>query len=246
MLKRGEIFFGRKVVLEALEEGRALERIFLRTGSSGDITRRIEQKASDGNIPVSRVPAAKLNRLTNLNHQGVVALVSPIGFHRLEDIVDHCFARGSDPLILVLDGITDVGNFGAICRTALGLEVDAVVIGHYRSAPVNAQSVKTSAGALLKIPVCRYRDLGGAVEYLRSCGLRILALDGSGDTVLRAADTAGPMALIMGAEGDGISRQLLAEADMVVRLPQSDQLESYNVSVAAAMALYEIRRGGGA
>ena len=242
MLRKQEFCFGRKPVLEALLSGRDLERIFLRKGLTGKDIAEIERTAREQGVPVNRVPREKLNRLTNLNHQGILALLSPIRYYRIEDIVDQCFAEGRDPLIVLLDGVTDVGNFGAICRTALGLEVDAVVVGHYGAAPVNAQAVKSSAGAILHLKICRHAQLKDVAEYLSGSGVRLVALDASGGQLISEMDTAGPLALVLGSEGEGVSRELLDMTDTVARLPINQLLESYNVSAAAAMALYEIRR----
>ena len=242
MLKKQDFCFGRQPVLEALESGQSMERIFLRKGISGVVIDRIETEARKQALPINRVPKEKLNRITNLNHQGVVAILSPVHYYRVEDIVDQCFADGKDPLLIILDGVTDVGNFGAICRTALGLGVDALVIGQFRSAPVNAQAVKSSAGAIHHLKICRHKELTGIVDYLKNMGIRLVAMDGSGDTYFRETDLEGPLALIMGSEGEGIHQDLLNRADIIARLPIDERLESYNVSVAAAMALYEIKR----
>jgi len=236
--------FGRQVVLEALQSGNDMERIFLRRGLTGKAILEIESIASQQGIPVNKVPKEKLNRLTNLNHQGIVALLSPIQFFQVEDVVDRCFSAGKDPLIVILDGITDVGNFGAICRSALGLEVDAVVIGHFRAASVNAQAIKSSAGAIHHLRMCRHRDLPKVVEFLKDSGIQVIAMDGASGNFFHDLNLKGPMALILGSEGEGVSRELLKLADASAKLPLNEKLESYNVSVAGAMALYEIRRTG--
>lgn len=240
MLRKQEFCFGRQPVLEALEAGQSMERIFLRKGMSGAVIDRIESEARKQALPINRVPKEKLNRLTNLNHQGVVALLSPVQYYRVEDIVDQCYAEGRDPLLVILDGVTDVGNFGAICRTALGLNVDAIVIGQFRSAPVNAQAVKSSAGAIHHLKICRHKELKGIVDYLKSMGIRLVAMAGDGSDFFHESDLEGPLALIMGSEGEGVHKELKSRADIVAKLPMDSRLESYNVSVATALALYEI------
>jgi len=242
VFKKQEICFGRKPVLEALRSGNNLERIFIRKGLTGPTISEIHKEARKQLIPVNMVPREKIDRLSNMNTQGVVAVVSPITYYKVEDIIDHCYSEGRDPLIVVLDGITDVGNFGAICRTSLGLNVDAVVIGHYRSAPVNAMAVKASAGALHHLKICRHKEIDEVLDHLRNSGIRIVAMDGKGESEIRECDLSGPLALLMGSEGFGLSAKLMDYVDVVARIPIDEKLESYNVSVAAAIALYEIRR----
>jgi len=228
--------------MEALKSGTNLERIFIRKGLKGETITEIHKEARNQLVPVNMVPREKIDRLSNMNTQGVVAILSPVTYYRVEDVIDQCYAAGRDPLVVVLDGVTDVGNFGAICRTALGLEVDAVVIGHFRSAPVNSTAVKASAGALYHLKVCRHKEIEDVLKYLRNSGIRIVAMDGKGDSPFQDCDLKGPLALLMGSEGAGLSDKLLEHVDEVARLPIHEKLESYNVSVAAAMALYEIRR----
>lgn len=242
MLKKQEICFGRKPVLEALESGRNLDRIFLMKGAKGSAVGELEKLARAAGVPVNKVPREKLNRLTNLNHQGVVALLAPVKYYKVEDIVDQCYAEGRDPLLLMLDGVTDIGNFGAICRTALGLGVDSVIISHYRSAAVNAQAIKASAGAIHHLRISRHKELTDVVDYLKRSGIRIVAMDGSGTNCFHEMDLDGPLAIVMGAEDVGVRKEILDDADDIARLPIDERLESYNVSAAAAMALYEVRR----
>ncbi|MEZ5003792.1 MAG: 23S rRNA (guanosine(2251)-2'-O)-methyltransferase RlmB [Chitinophagales bacterium] len=233
---------GRQPVVEALSSGTAIEKIYMQRGSTGSSISEIQQMASTAGVPISYVPKEKLIKFTNLRHQGVIAVLSEIKYYHLEDIVDHCYSEGKDPLILVLDGVTDVGNFGAICRTALGLDVDAVVIGMTKSAPVNETAIKSSAGAIHHLKICRQRDLDQTIEYLKNYGISIVCLAAQGKTMIGETDFKGPMAVVMGDEGSGVSKSILQQADKVCKIPMNTLLESYNVSVATALVLYEVHR----
>lgn len=234
---------GRKPVEEALLAGKDIDRIFMQRKSSGSGIAEIQQLAAEHNVPINYVPKEKLAKFTNLRHQGVVALLSAIKYYQVENIIDFCYAEGKDPLVVVLDGVTDVGNFGAICRTALGLEVDAVVIGQHNAAAINETAIKASAGAIHHLKICRHKNLEQVVEYLKQYGLTINSLAGSGDKIIYEVDFSGPQAIVMGAEGRGVSKSMLELSDNICKIPMNNQLESYNVSVATAIVLYEMRRG---
>ncbi len=242
LLKKNQICIGRQPVVEALESGTPIDRIFIQRGSSGDILRTIDKLASDAKVPVNYVPKEKLMKITNLRHQGVLALLSEINYFNIEDIIDQCYEEGRDPLVVILDGVTDVRNFGAICRTALGMNVDAVVVGFNDAAPVNEISIKASAGALHHIKICRHKRLEQVVEYLQQSGIQILSLAGKSNSYVHAQTLNIPIAVIMGAEGKGVSETLLKHSNITCKIPMHETLESYNVSVAAAMVLYEINR----
>ncbi len=242
MLKKSQTCIGKQPVLEALESGQHIEKIFLRKGFSGKVFDMVISAARKAYVPISWVPKEKLNRMSNLNHQGVIAILSPVQYYKVEDIVDQCYAEGRNPLILVLDGVTDVGNFGAICRTALGMGVDAVVIGYNRAASVNEHALKASAGAIHHLKICRHRSIKEVVNYLKQAGVSIIAMAASGKIMAKELDSNVPNAIILGAEGDGIGKELLILADSVCKLPMNPKLESYNVSVAAALILYELKR----
>ena len=225
--------------LEALNAGKSLEKIFIQRGSKGIAINDIQQAASKHNVPVQYVPKEKLFKFTNMRHQGVVALLSDIQYYEVEDIVDHCFNMGKDPLILVLDGITDVGNFGAICRSALGFHVDAIVIGHQNAAVVNAKTIKASAGAIHHIKICRHKYLEQIVEQLKNLGVSIVCLDGKGQKMISEIEKKGPLAIVMGNEDKGVRKRILELANETCKIPMNPKLESYNVSVATAIMLYE-------
>lgn len=242
MLKKNQICIGRQPVVEALEAGTSMERIYIQRGSTGGILRTIDALAAKAKVPTSYVPKEKFFKLTNLRHQGVVALLSEITYYNIEDIVDHCYSEGRDPLILVLDGVTDVRNFGAICRTALGMNVDAVVIGFNNAAPVNEFSLKASAGALHHLKVCRHKDLNEVGDYLKQSGIQMISLAGGAKQFIHQQNLNIPLAIVMGAEGKGVSKELLKLSHLECKIPMNETLESYNVSVAAAMMLYEVNR----
>jgi 23S rRNA (guanosine2251-2'-O)-methyltransferase len=242
LLKKNQICIGRQPVVEALESGTSLDRIYIQRGSTGDILRTIDQLAAEAKVPVNYVPKEKLMKLTNLRHQGVLALLSEINYFNIEDIIDQCYEEGRDPLVVILDGVTDVRNFGAICRTALGMNVDAVVVGFNDAAPVNEISIKASAGALHHIKICRHKRLEQVVDYLKQSGIQILSLVGKSESYIHEQSLNLPIAIIMGAEDKGVSETLLKYTDISCKIPMNETLESYNVSVAAAMMLYEINR----
>ena len=190
-------------------------------------------------IPVQRVPVERIDRITRKNHQGVIAFVSPIVYQRTEDIVPFLFEQGKSPLLLMLDGITDVRNFGAIARTCECAGVDAIIIPSKNSVTVNADAVKTSAGALLTLPVCKEQSLTATIKYLKDSGFRMLAATEKGDYDYSKANYSDPTCIIMGAEDTGVPYEHLKYCDEWVRIPLMGKIESLNVSVAAGILIYE-------
>lgn len=224
--------------MEALNSGQPIDKVMVdRVAFPGDII----DKCKQAEIPVQKVPKEKLDKF-GANHQGVAAFKSQVEYASLEDIVPHIFDQGHTPLFLVLDRITDVGNFGAISRSAEVLGADGLVFPAKETAQLNADAVKRSSGALLRIPLVRVRDLITAARFLKSSGITIIAADEKGDTPLQNADFKGPCAIIVGSEGQGIAPELLRLADQIVFIPQAGQLDSLNVSVAAGIMLYEVQR----
>ena len=190
-------------------------------------------------IPVQRVPVERIDRITRKNHQGVVAFVSPITYQLTEDIVPFLFEQGKSPLLLMLDGITDVRNFGAIARTCECAGVDAIIIPAKNSVTVNADAVKTSAGALMTLPVCKEQSLTATIKFLKDSGFRILAATEKGDYDYSKANYTDPTCIIMGAEDTGVPYEHLKYCDEWVRIPLMGKIESLNVSVAAGILIYE-------
>ena len=191
-------------------------------------------------IPVQRVPVEKLNRLTRKNHQGVVAFISPVAYHSVESIVPTLFEEGKNPFFILLDNLTDVRNFGAIARTCECAGVDAIIIPSQNSVSINSDAVKTSAGALLTIPVCRERKISDTIRYLKNSGFRIVGATEKGDKLYTQGDYSGPICLIMGAEDKGIPTEHLSLCDEWIKIPILGKIKSLNVSVAAGIIIYEI------
>lgn len=245
-LKKEEIIYGVRPVVEAMKSGKEIDRIFLKKGIRNTVTAEVITLAKSLEIPFQFVPIEKLDRLTKGNHQGVIALTSQIPYQRLEEIVQGAFERGETPLILVLDGITDVRNFGAIARTAECAGAQAIVIPAHGSAQVNEEAVRTSAGALTTIPVCRVERLKDAVTYLKESGIALAAATEKASKAYDKADFNRPVAIIMGSEERGISQEIMRICDDQVCIPMKGTIASLNVSVAAGILLFEaIRQRGG-
>lgn len=236
------MIFGIHPVLEAIKAGKTFDKILLQEKIDPAITKQIKEFCRDNVVSLSEVPKEKLNRITGKNHQGLIAFLSPIEFYEVDDIVEQKFSEGKDPFILVLDKITDVRNFGAICRTAECAGVDAIVIPKKSAAQISEDSIKTSAGALMTMPICKVRILTETVKHLKDRGLRIVSCTEKATSLHTAADLSGPVAVVMGSEEIGISREIVNISDNAVKLPMSGKIESLNVSVACGILLYEIIR----
>ncbi|MDX5320842.1 MAG: 23S rRNA (guanosine(2251)-2'-O)-methyltransferase RlmB [Bacteroidota bacterium] len=234
------MIYGIHPVQEALNSTAVIDRVFVEKGKAG--LDAIKQQCQEANIPVMIVPSFKLDRLTRKNHQGVVALISPVEFADLEEIVSAAFEKGETPMVLVLDGVTDVRNFGAIARTAECVGVHALVIPERNAAPINEDAIKTSSGALMRLPICRERSLRRAMESLQQFGLRIVAITEKGNDTLYDVNLEEPVAFIMGAEDTGISNELIRISDHLAAIPMQGVTSSLNVSVACGVALYEAVR----
>jgi 23S rRNA (guanosine2251-2'-O)-methyltransferase len=241
-MKREKLIFGIRPVLEAISAGKELDKIILQKGLRGEMFTRLMAEAREMNIPLQMVPIDRLNRITAKNHQGVIALLSHISYFKLEQILPGVYEKGGTPLFLILDHITDVRNFGAIARTAECSGADAIIIPSKGSAAINEDAMKTSAGALNIIPVCRADNLLSAVKYLKDSGLKIVSATEKGSVDYHEEDLRVPLAVIMGSEDDGVSTPLLKLSDGLVRIPQAGQIESLNVSVAAGIILFEVLR----
>jgi len=237
-----DIAFGTRAVQEALNSGREIERILLQKGEHNDLFKEVVAEARRQHIPISTVPIEKLNRVTRKNHQGIIAFLSSVVYASLDNIIDECYQRGQEPLLILMDRITDVRNFGAIARTAECLGVHAIVIPDKGNARLGGDAMKASAGALNHIPVCREENLKRSISYLKSSGIRVIACTEKAEALLPQQDLLGPVALLLGSEEDGISEAYLKLADTTVKVPMSGQVASLNVSVAAAIGLYEVIR----
>lgn len=242
MTKREDMVFGIRAVIEAVEAGKEIDRVLLKRDFSGELAGELLTVLKNAGIRPQRVPVEKLNAITRKNHQGVIAYISPVNYQPLEEIIASVYDKGETPFIVVLDHITDVRNFGAIARTAECAGVHAVVIPSRGSVSVTADAVKTSAGALLTLPVCRPRSLEDAVKYMKSCGLQIITASEKADKTYTEADMTLPTAIIMGAEDKGVSPSLTVLSDNSISLPQFGKIASLNVSVATGILLYEVVR----
>lgn len=241
-MEKSDIIYGTRAVMEAIHAGKEIEKVMIQSGLSNDLIKELIAVARERRVPYTFVPAEKLKRLSSKNHQGVICLLSTVTYASLDNIVDTAYREGREPFLLILDRITDVRNFGAIARTAECAGVDAIVVGEKGSAPITSDAMKTSAGALNHIPVCRERDLKVTLRFLRDSGIKIVACTEHTDQNIQEAPLSGPVALIMGSEEDGISEALLKEADERVRIPMKGKIASLNVSVAAGVAVYEVIR----
>lgn len=234
--------FGTRAVIEILKSGKPIEKIFLQKDIKNELTQELTALLSGTMISVSRVPVEKLNRITGKNHQGVVAYVSPVDFVSLHNIVASSYENGLAPLILILDQITDIRNFGAICRSAECAGANGVVIPTKGGAMINADAIKTSAGALSYLPICKESSLTHAIKYLKDSGFQVVACTEKTEQSVYETDLTIPTAIIMGAEDTGISDELLAAADQKCKIPITGQIESLNVSVATGIVLFESLR----
>ena len=236
------LIYGIRAIIETIHSGKDLEKIFVQKNLKGELVKELLTLAHKQQIPVSTVPVEKINRFTRKNHQGVVAFVSPVQYHNISHVLPAVFESRRTPLVLILDRVTDVRNFGAIARTAECLGVDALLIPTRNSAQINADALKTSAGALNFIPVCREANFKEAIQFLKDSGLQIVASTEKSEVYFQDIDLTIPTAIIMGSEEEGISPAYLALADKQVKIPLEGKIASLNVSAAAAMAIYEVRR----
>jgi 23S rRNA (guanosine2251-2'-O)-methyltransferase len=227
-------------VIEALRAGKNVERLLLRRDAGGEGIREIRQIAVERGIPWQPVPSEKLDRLTRAEHQGVVAFLSQVEEQDLDEVVSMAYERGETPLIVALDGVTDVRNMGAIARSAECFGAHAMLVPKTGTARLGPDAVKSSAGALLRRPVCRVARLTDGLKRAREHGARIIACTEKGTTQLHEADLAGPIVVVMGAEDEGISDSVLRMADELVRIPMAGTIGSLNVSVATGIILHAV------
>lgn len=237
-----DFIFGTHPIIEAMRNGNEMEKILIAQGTRSPQISEIIGLAKELQYPVQFVPVEKLNRVTRKNHQGVLAFVSPVSYQLIEQVIPMIYDEGRTPFILILDRITDVRNFGAICRSAEASGVDAVVVPSRGAAMVNADAMKTSAGALSKINLCRVDNIKITIDFLKESGLKIAAVSEKTELNAWENDLTGPIALILGSEEDGISEAYLKKVDIHVKFPMVGTVESLNVSVAAGIACFEILR----
>lgn len=245
-MNKTDYIFGLRAIIEAIESGKNIDKVLVKKDLNGDLSRELFGKIKEYGIVMQRVPAERLNRITMKNHQGAIALLSPVEYSRLENLVPMFYEEGRTPFVVMLDGVTDTRNFGAIARTAECAGADAIVIPERGSVSVTPDAVKTSAGALLHIPVCRVKSIAGAVEFLRDSGYRIVGATEKTDTGYTDVDYTVPVGIVMGAEDTGISHEVLRVCDDLAAIPILGNIGSLNVAVAAGVVMYEVvrQRGG--
>ncbi|CDT20714.1 MULTISPECIES: 23S rRNA (guanosine(2251)-2'-O)-methyltransferase RlmB [Sphingobacterium] len=237
-----QMVFGIRAVIEAIDSGKEIESLFIQRGLAGSLVLELKALLKEHDLGFQQVPIEKLNRITRKNHQGVIAVISPITYQKIEDIVPEIYEKGEVPLFLMLDGVTDVRNFGAIARTAECSGVHAIIVPKKGSAEVNPDAIKTSAGALYKIPVCRHEGLAKIGKFLIESGIQLVVSTEKTKDSIYDVDYTVPTCIIMGAEDTGVSDDLIRIADHLAKIPMFGEIGSLNVSVSAGVVLYEAIR----
>jgi 23S rRNA (guanosine2251-2'-O)-methyltransferase len=241
-MEKTDMIYGTRAVIEAILAGKEIEKVMIQSGLSNDLIKELIQEAKNHKVSFTFVPAEKLKRMSTKNHQGVICVLSAVSYATMDDVIHKAYSEGREPFLILLDRVTDVRNFGALARTAECAGVDALVIGEKGNAPITSDAMKTSAGALNYLPVCREHDLKKTIKSLRENGIKVIACTEKASQDLYDIDVTGPVAIILGSEEDGIADALLREADDLARLPLRGKIESLNVSVAAGIAMYEVVR----
>lgn len=242
MIDKTQYIYGIHAVLEAIEAGKDIDKILLSKTLNDETARDISERARALGVPVQRVPVQKIDRITRRNHQGVLAMLAAVTYYRVEDLIPQLFDNGENPFIVVLDGVTDVRNFGAVARTCECAGVSAIVIPDRESVSANADAVKTSAGALNYLPVCREHNLVKAVRLLCDSGFKVAGTSDKSEMPYTHADYTGPVAIVLGAEDKGISPEIMKLCDTQVLIPEFGHINSLNVSVAGGIMIYEVVR----
>jgi 23S rRNA (guanosine2251-2'-O)-methyltransferase len=237
--KKSSLIVGRNKVIQAIQQGQQLERIFLVNTVHREVIDQIKQLAADYQIPINKVPVEKLNSFNVSNHEGCVAVISKVQYQNLQEVISYVVEKGEAPLLLILDGITDVRNIGAIARTALCCGVHAIVIPDKGVGALNEDAVATSAGALEKVSVCRVNSLMKAVDEMHLNGIKVFASEMTASKSIFDITFTEPCAIVMGSEDKGIYPALMKICDEKFKIPMKGDFESLNVSVAAGMILYE-------
>lgn len=241
MDKENQIF-GIRAIIEAIQAGKELDKVFLQKDAQGDLMRELLKTMKQHKVNFTYVPIEKLNRLTSKNHQGAVATVAPVAFQDLESLVIQAFESGQTPLFLILDQISDARNFGAIIRTAECTGVTGIIIGKQGAAPVNGDTVKTSAGAVFNVPICKVEHIKDAIFYLQGSGIKIVAATEKTEDNIYSIALNEPVAIVMGSEDRGVNPSVLKIVDEKAKLPMYGTIASLNVSVACGAFLYEVVR----
>ena len=234
--------YGIRAIIEAIKSGRSIDKVFVQKGLRGSLIQEMEHLIREHGISLSYVPVEKLNRLSKKNHQGVIARMAAVDFQDLSEVVLSTIESGTTPLFLLLDQVSDVRNFGAIIRTAECTGVHAIIIAKSGGASMTADTVKTSAGAIFNIPICKVDHIKDAIYHLQASGIPVIAASEKADKLIYEISFKDPCAIIMGSEGKGISQSILKLVDDSAKLPILGEIESLNVSVACGAFLYEVVR----
>lgn len=241
-MQPSDYIFGIRAVIEAVNAGKDIDRVYIRKGLSGPLAQELMSLLRENGVLTRHVPSEKLDKITRKNHQGVIAMLAAVPYHQLGNLVPQLFEEGVLPFVVVLDGVTDVRNFGAIARTCECAGADAIVIPDHGSVSVGGDAVKTSAGALLHLPVCREHSVLSAVRYLKNSGFKVVAVSEKADINYTTASYTEPTALVLGAEDTGIDPEVIKLCDTFVSIPMFGEIGSLNVSVAAGVIIYEVVR----
>lgn len=244
-MNKDTIIFGIYPVLEAIKSSKFIDKLFIQKGIENPKIEEIISLSQPNGVSINYVPIEKLDQLTRANHQGIVAIISPIGFSNFENLVEETISKNKAPLFLVLDQISDVRNFGAIIRTAECTGVDAIIIQKKGGAPVSGDTVKTSAGAIFKVPICKVDHIKDAIFYLKGSGINVIGATEKASKSLYQVDFKAPTAIVLGSEGKGITKSLFNLLDEQAALPMLGEINSLNVSVACGAFLYEVIRQRG-
>jgi 23S rRNA (guanosine2251-2'-O)-methyltransferase len=236
------IIYGRHPVIESITAGSTIHKVLFQEGLRGEFEKEVRHVTKQYNVPLQIVPKERLNKFVKGNHQGIVAFISLRPYDQLENLLPDIFEKGETPLLLILDGVTDVRNFGAIARTAECSGVHALIVPSKGSAHINEEALKASAGALNIIPVCREGSIINTIDYLQQSGVQVVASDLTGRHKLHELELTGPIAIVVGSEGDGVSPAVLKKISKRFVIPQLGKTDSFNVSVATGIMLYEVTR----
>lgn len=237
--QREDLVYGRHPVLEALESDQPVDKVYLQQGTRGEFEKELRNLCKTKEVPFTIVPQAKMGRMVKGNHQGVVAQLAATAYQKVEHLLPFIYEKGETPLLLLLDGVTDVRNLGAIARSAEVCGAQGIIVPQKNSAGLTPDAVKSSAGALMRLPVCREKSLVNTIELLKMSGVTVIASDLKADKYISDLDLTEPLCIVMGAEGEGISPGVAKAADVTFKIPQAGMLNSFNVSVAAGILLWE-------
>lgn len=241
-MKESQLIYGIRPVVEALRSGKEIEKIFLQSTLQGSLLQELKEEVAKRKTVVQYVPVEKLNRLTRNNHQGVVAVISLIEYYNFEEIVTQIIEKGKMPFLLMLDRVTDVRNLGAIARSAECAGVDAIIVPQYSSAQINEDAIKTSSGALLRIPICRELNLKTTINLAKEMGVNVYCATEKGGEIYTQVPMKESLMIIMGSEDTGVSPEIIKLCDKRIKIPIKANIESLNVSVAAGILIYEVVR----